>query len=157
MIKYHVSDLKRKAIWPIIDDIYHSTTWQDMWMKIDLNGFKVDLDAFMLLCNTFCYHYGFWVHTKPRFFAFKKFLKLKRENPLTKVKLQKKTLEAVRREAEWHDIGMFLNPVARTKGRRDVLRAWKSIQHILEKCQTEKVIEKKDKRKKLRNGCSGLF
>ena len=122
-----------------------------MWMKIDLNGLKVDLDAFMLLCDTFCYHYGFWVHTKPRFFAFKKFLKLKRENPLTKAKLQKKTLEAVRREAEWHETEMFLDPYRLTLGRRGEMRAWKSIQHILEKCQAEKAMAKKDKRKKLRD------
>lgn len=154
MIKYCVQESKRRDIWPIVDDIYHSTTWQDMWMKIDLNGFKVDLDAFMLLCNTLCYHYGFWVHTKPRFFAFKKFLKLKRENPLTRVKLQKKTLEAVKREAEWHETEMFLDPVQRTPGRRAEMRAWKSIQHILEKCQAEKAMEKKDKRKKLRDDCS---
>lgn len=151
MIKYRVQDSKRRDIWPIVDDIYHSTTWQDMWMKIDLNGFKVDRDAFMLLCNTLCYHYGFWDHTKPRFFAFKKFLKLKRENPLTKVKLQKKTLEAVREEVEWLDIEMFLDPVWQTQGRRDEMRAWKSIQHILEKCQAEKAMKKKDKRKKLRD------
>lgn len=154
MIKYYIPELKRKAIWPIIDGIYHSDTWQDMRMKIDLNGFKVDRDAFMLLCNTFCYHYGFWVHTKSRFFAFKQFLKLKRENPLTKVKLQKKTLEAVRREVEWHETEMFLDPVQRTFGRRDEMRAWKSIQRILEKCQAEKAIEKKVKRKKLRDDCS---
>ena len=154
MIKYCVQDSKRRDIWPIVDDIYHSTTWQDMWMKIDLNGFKVDLDAFMLLCNTLCYHHGFWAHTKPRFFAFKKFLKLKRKNPLTKVKLQKKTLEAVGREAEWHETEMFLDPVRRTTGRIAEMRAWKSIQHILEKCQAEKAIEKKDKRKKLRDDCS---
>ncbi len=149
MIKYCVQDSKRRDIGLIVDDIYHSTTWQDMWMKIDLNGFKVDRDAFMLLCNTFCYHYGFWVHTKPRFFAFKKFLKLKRKNPLTKVKLQKKTLEAVRREAEWYEIEMFLDPVQRTPGRRDEMRAWKSIQHILEKCQAEAKLEKESQRKKV--------
>lgn len=153
MIKYCVQGSKQRAIWPVVDDIYHSTTWQDMWMKIDLNGFKVDRDAFMLLCNTFCYHYGFWVHTKSRFFAFKQFLKLKRENPLTKVKLQKKTLEAVRREVEWHETEMFLDPVQRTFGRRDEMRAWKSIQRILEKCQAEKAMEKKVKRKKLRYDC----
>ena len=117
MIKYHISDLKRKAIWPIIDDIYHSDTWQDMWVKIDLYGIKMDRDAFMILCNTFCYHHGYWKRTKTRFYAFKKFLNLKRENPLTKVKLQKKTLEAARREAEWHGIKMILDPAKQTPGR----------------------------------------
>ena len=151
MIKYYVRDSKRRDIWPIVDDIYHSTTWQDMWVKIDLYGIKIDLDAFMMLCNTLCYHCGVWNHTKPRFSAFKKFLKLKKKNPLSKVKMQKKTLEAVRREVEWHETEMFLEPSRRTPGRRAELRSWKSIQHILEKCQTEKVVEKKDKRKKLRD------
>lgn len=137
MIKYNVSDLKRKSIWPVIDDIYHSVTWQDMWVKIDLYGIKIDRDAFMMLCNTLCYHCGVWDHTKPRFFAFKKFLRLKKKNPLTKVKMQKKTLEAVGREVEWHETEMFLEPSRRTPGRRAELRAWKSIHHILEKCQVE--------------------
>lgn len=143
MIKYCIPDSKRKAIWPIIDDIYHSVTWQDMCIKIDLYGIKMDLDAFMMLCNTLCYHHGFWKHTKPRFYAFKKFLNLKRENPLTKVKMQKKTLEAVKAEIESHEIAMFVDPVRQTPGRRAELRAWKSIQRILEQFQLEK--KKKDK------------
>ena len=138
MIKYCVQESKRRDIWPVVDDIYHSTTWQDMWMKIDLNGLKMDCDAFMMLCNTLCYHYGYWVHTKPRFLAFKKFLKLKRENPLSKVKMQKKTLEAVKAEVEWHETVMFLNPIWRTRGRIDEMRAWKSIYLILEQCQDGK-------------------
>lgn len=142
MIKYHIPELKRKAIWPIIDDIYHSDTWQDMWVKIDLYGFKIDRDAFMMLCNTLCYHYGFWKHTKPRFYAFKKFLNLKRENPLTKVKMQKKTLEVIKAEIEFHETAMFIDPVKRTLGRQCELRAWKSIRRILEQFQLEK---KKDK------------
>ncbi len=154
MIEYYVPDKKRKALWPTIDYIYHSITWQNMWMKIDLNGFKVDRDAFMLLCNTFCYHYGFWVHTKPRFFAFKKFLKLKKKNPLTKVKMQKKTLEVVKKEVERLEVSIYLDPINRTPGRRAELRAWKSIQHILEKCQADKAMKKKDKRKKLRDDSS---
>lgn len=147
MIKYCVQESKRQIIWPIIDDIYHSTSWQDMWMKIDLNGFKVDLDAFMLLCDILCYHYGFWAHTKSRFFAFKKFLTLKKENPLTKVKLQKKTLEAVRREADGHEIEMSLYPTLQTPGKRGELRAWKSIQHILEKCQSKAKLKREGKQR----------
>lgn len=154
MINYRVPEIKRKAIWPIIDDIYYSNTWQEMWLKIDLNCFKVDRDAFMMLCSTLCYHYGFWRHTKPRFYAFKKFLKLKRENPLSRVKMRKKTLEAVKKEVERYEIMVFLDPVYRTPGRMMELRAWKSIQHILEKCQAEKAMEKKVKRKKLRDDCS---
>jgi len=142
MIKYEIPKKKSQKIWQAIDAVYHSTTWQDMWMKIDLNGLKMDCDAFMMLCNTLCYHYGFWVHTKPRFLAFKKFLKLKRENPLSKVKMQKKTLNAVKAEVEWHETEMFLDPVRRTQGRIDEVRAWKSIQHILEKCQSEISIKK---------------
>jgi len=138
MIKYHVSEPKRKTIWPNIDCIYRSVTWQDMWMKIELNGFKVDLDAFMLLCSIFCYHYGFWSHTKPRFYAFKKFLKLKRANPLTQVKMQKKTLEAVKNEVKHYETMLFLNPINRTPGRLAEVRAWKSILKILEQCQSEK-------------------
>lgn len=91
----------------------------------------------MMLCSTLCYHYGFWRHTKPRFYAFKKFLKLKRENPLSRVKMQKKTLEAVKKEVERYEIMVFLDPVHRTPGRMMELRAWKSIQRILEKCQAE--------------------
>ena len=53
------------------------------------------------------------------------------------LKMQKKTLEAVGREVEWHETEMFLEPSRRTPGRRAELRAWKSIQHILEKCQVE--------------------
>ena len=143
MIEYCVQGSKRRVIWPIIDDIYHSITWQDMWMKIDLNGFKVDRDAFMLLCNTLCYHYGFWVHTKPRFFAFKKFLKLKKKNPLTRVKMQKKTLEVVKKEVERLEVLIYLDPINRTPGRRAELRAWKSILHILEKFQSTKAEEKR--------------
>ena len=118
MIKYCVQESKIRVIWPIIDDIYHSTTWQDMWLKIDLNGFKVDLDAFMLLCNTLCYHYGFWRHTKPRFLAFKKFLSLKRANPLSSIKMKKSTLLAVKEEVEQLDVEMYLNPIRRVPGRR---------------------------------------
>ena len=135
MLKYQVSESKRKAIWPNIDCIYYSATWQDMWMKIELSGFKVDLDAFMILCSVLCYNYGFWPHTKLRFHAFKKLLKLKRENPLTLVKMQKKTLEAVKNEVKHYE-NVLLNPIYRTPGRLAELRAWKSIQHILEKLQS---------------------
>lgn len=140
---YCVPDSKKKAAWPVIDSIYHSTTWQDMWMKIDLNGIKIDLDAFMMLCNTLCYHYGFWPHTKPRFLAFKKFLSLKRANPLSSIKIEKSTLRAVKREAEQLDIEMYLNPGLRVPGMYAELRAWKSIQHILEGFQAAKMMEKR--------------
>lgn len=129
--KYH-------ELWPMVDQVYHSESWQDMWLKIDLLGLAVDTDVFMMLCETLCYHYGFWAHTKPRFMAFKKFLKLKRPNPLTKVKLQKKTLDAVRKKISELDIEMFINPVARVPGRMAELRAWQSIHLILEQCQDGK-------------------
>ena len=138
MTCYCIPVSKQKAVWPVVDSIYHSTTWQDMWLKIDLNGIEIDLDVFMMLCDTLCYHYGFWAHTKPRFMAFKKFLKLKRPNPLTKVKLQKKTLDAVRKKISELDIEMFINPVARVPGRMAELRAWQSIHLILEQCQDGK-------------------
>lgn len=140
MIKYCVPESKRAKIFPTIDSIYHCISWQDMWMKIDLNGFKVDRDAFMLLCNTLCYHYGFWPHTKARFLAFKKFLKLKKPNPLSRVKLQKNTLEAVKAKAEWLETEIFIDPTKKTPGRLAEMRAWKSIQHILERCQIEEKV-----------------
>lgn len=118
-----------------IDAIYHSTTWQDMWLKIDLFGIDFDLDAFMLLCDTLCYYYGFWNHTRPRFAAFKHLLRLKRDNPVAKIKLKKKTLDAVTTEVESLERHLLLNPHMATPGKKCELRAWKSIQHILEKCQ----------------------
>lgn len=135
---YCVPDSKKKAAWPVIDSIYHSESWQDMWMKIDLNGIKIDLDVFMMLCDTLCYHYGFWQHTKPRFLAFKKFLSLKRANPLSNIKMENSTLLAVKREVEQIDVDMYLNPVLRVPGRYAELRAWKSIQRILERFQATK-------------------
>ena len=51
--------------------------------------------------------------------------------------MQKKTLEAVKKEVERYEIMVFLDPVHRTPGRMMELRAWKSIQRILEKCQAE--------------------
>ena len=134
MTFYCVPDSKQKAAWPVIDSIYHSTTWQDMWLKIDLNGIKIDLDAFMMLCDIFCYHYGFWRHTKPQFLAFKKFLSLKRDNPLSSIKMEKSTLIAVKKEVEQLDIELYLNPVLQMPGRYAELRAWKSIQNINRKC-----------------------
>ena len=146
MIKYCIPVSKQKAVWPVIDRIYHSTTWQSMWLKIDLNDIKIDLDVFMMLCNTLCYHYGFWQHTKPRFLAFKKFLSLKRANPLSSIKMKKSTLLAVKEEVEQLDVEMYLNPIRRVPGRRAELRAWKSIQHILEKFQSAK--SKREERKR---------
>lgn len=146
MIKYCVPVSKQKAVWPVIDSIYHSTTWQDMWLKIDLNGIKIDLDVFMMLCNTLCYHYGFWQHTKPRFLAFKKFLSLKRANPLSSIKMKKSTLLAVKEEVEQLDAEMYLNPIRRVPGRRAEFRAWKSIQCILEKFQSAKSRREERKR-----------
>lgn len=146
MIKYCIPVSKQKAVWPVIDRIYHSTTWQSMWLKIDLNDIKIDLDVFMMLCNTLCYHYGFWRHTKPRFLAFKKFLSLKRANPLSSIKMKKSTLLAVKEEVEQLDVEMYLNPIRRVPGRRAELRAWKSIQHILEKFQSAK--SKREERKR---------
>lgn len=138
MTCYCIPVSKQKAVWPVIDSIYHSTTWQDMWLKIDLNGIEIDLDVFMMLCDTLCYHYGFWAHTKPRFMAFKKFLSLKRANPLSSIKMEKSTLLAVKREVEQIDVDMYLNPVLRVPGRYAELRAWKSIQRILERFQATK-------------------
>ena len=146
MIKYCVPVSKQKTVWPVIVSIYHSTTWQDMWLKIDLNGIKIDLDVFMMLCNILCYHYGFWQHTKPRFLAFKKFLSLKRVNPLSSIKMKKSTLLAVKEEVEQLDVEMYLNPIRQVPGRRAELRAWKSIQHILEKFQSAKSRREERKR-----------
>lgn len=148
MLYYKVDSAKSQKIWSTIDNIYHSETWQDMWIKIDLSGLDVDLDAFMMLCSTLCYHYGFWVHTKPRFLAFKKFLKLKRFNPLTEVKLQEKTLEAVKREIVAIDTAIYLDPTQRTPGRRAEFGAWRSIQLILEHCQDDAKKSKSRKKKR---------
>ena len=147
MICYCVPVSKQKAVWPVIDSIYHSTTWQDMWLKIDLNSIKIDLDVFMMLCNTLCYHYGFWRHTKQRFLAFKKFLSLKKANPLSSIKMKKSTLFAVKKEVEQLDIEMYLNPIRRVPGRYAELRAWKSIQHILEKCQSKVKLKREGKQR----------
>lgn len=135
---YYIAADKHHELWPLVDQVYHSESWQDMWMKIDLNGIKIDLDVFMMLCDTLCYHYGFWQHTKPRFLAFKKFLNLKRANPLSSIKMEKSTLLAVKREVEQIDADMYLNPVLRMPGKYAELRAWKSVQHILERFQATK-------------------
>jgi hypothetical protein len=55
--------------------------------------------------------------------------------------MQKKTLEAVKNEVKHYENMLFLNPVHRTPGRLAEIRAWKSIQRILEQFQ----LEKKDK------------
>lgn len=139
MMLYEIPFERRQHLAESVDAVYHSSSWQDMWMKIDLLGLVFDLDAFMMLCDTLCYHYGFWDHTKPRFLAFKKLLKLKRDNPLSKIKHQKKTLEAVKLEFESHETAMWLNPINRTPGRRAETRAWKSILNVLERCQAEEL------------------
>ncbi len=139
MMLYKIPFEQRQHLAESVDAVYHSSSWQDMWMKIDLLGLVFDLDAFMMLCDTLCYHCGFWGHTKPRFLAFKKLLKLKRDNPLSKIKQQKKTLEAVKLEFESHETALRLNPINRTPGRRAETRAWKSILNILERCQTEEL------------------
>lgn len=133
--QYAVSNEKVCTLNSIINTVYHSESWQDMWMKIDLNQLVVDTDVFMMLCNTLCYHYGFWPHTRPRYYAFKKFLNLRKDNPLSKVKMLKKTYNAVFNEVEAMNIALKTDLGKRIPGYYSERRAWKSILHILHKFQ----------------------
>ena len=131
---YVMSRQKNNDIGQSIDRIYHSESWQDMQMKIDIEAIDIDLDAFIMLCSTLCYHYGYWPHTRPRFYAFMKLLALKRPNALSSIKMNKSTYDAVEQEINglkneqkehpWH-----------TPGYRSELRAWCSIAKLLKKIQ----------------------
>jgi len=114
-----------------IDWIYHSETPEDMRLKIALSGHTFTFQTYLALCDTLCYHYGFWPHTRARFESFKRLMKGKTEmsNPF---------IDLFRRDAARvvdtmslvvddlvHDYEHF--PLYKVPGRRDEIRAWKML------------------------------
>lgn len=70
----------------VLDDIYHSTSADEMQVKADMHCIELDdPDVILYLIRTTTYHHAFWPHTAKRFTAFKALLrKLKTlpEDPL---------------------------------------------------------------------------
>lgn len=119
-----------------LDDVYHSETPEEMCLKIALHGVPSGIDHFFWLCETFCYHYGFWPHTRPRFQAFKKVLsrKSKKHNPFFDFFKERSTdiicFVATSLEHAEKEFGTNLRHLP---GQRNEIRAWKQLLRIVER------------------------
>lgn len=133
-----------------LDDVYHSETPDEMCLKMDLLQVPSNWQEFSWLCDTLCYHYGFWPHTRPRFYSFKKILarKITKANPLIK-------LFEVEGDAIVSDVAGKLASlefeyehyrIHRIPGRRSEIHAWRQILRLVEKLYALVILKSKHKK-----------
>ena len=129
-----------------LDDIYHSSSWQEMQVKIALYGMILNTIDHAWLCNTLAYHYGFWPHTRPRFKAYCQ-LVAKDIDCMTIVG-SSRFVSFVKKEFEWLDAERKIDPTCDIPGRRDEIVAWKKLHDVVTRCKKRlKAIQKTRKKK----------
>ena len=131
----------------MLDDIYHTETWQAMQVKLATYGMTLQIEDHVWLCNTLAYHYGFWPHTRLRF---KAYCQLVQKDPeCLAIVEQRKFVNFVKREAEYLDKQMKIDPLYDVPGRRDELKAWLKLLDVMKRCQKRNDAIKKSRKKKL--------
>lgn len=135
-----------------LDDIYHSTSWQEMQVKIALYGIALSTIDHAWLCNTLAYHYGFWPHTRPRLKAYCQ-LVVKDPECMTVVGASK-FVSFAKKEAAYLEAQLRIDPVYDVPGRRDEIAAWKKLHAVAIRCRKRlKAMQKTRKRKQ----CQKIF
>lgn len=129
-----------------LDDIYHSNSWQEMQVKIALYGMVLNTIDHAWLCNTLAYHYGFWPHTRPRFKAYCQ-LVVKDLECLAVVGASK-FVNFTKKEAEYLEAQLKIDPTYAVPGRRDEIAAWQKLHNVAVRCKKRlKAIQKTRKKK----------
>ena len=129
-----------------LDDIYHSTSWQEMQLKIALHGIALSIIDHAWLCNTLAYHYGFWPHTRPRLKAYCQLVA--KDAECMSIVGSSRFVNFVKKEFEWLDAERKIDPVCDVPGRRDEIAAWKKLYAVVVRCKKRlKSIQKTRKKK----------
>lgn len=135
-----------------LDDIYHSTSWQEMQVKIALHGVVLGIEEHAWLCNTLTYHYGFWPHTRPRFKAYCQLIA--KDQECLNVVGTSKYVAFVKKEIEYLDAECKIEPMYDVPGHRDEMKAWQKLYNIVCKCKKRREAISKSKKKKQCRKCS---
>ena len=81
----HLKEWNNGIPYDVLDDIYHSTSADEMQVKADMHCIKLDdPDVILYLIRTTTYHHAFWPHTSKRFTALKNLLRKSRSLPQSK-------------------------------------------------------------------------
>ena len=138
-LNYDNDSGQNSRVYEVLNDIYHSESWQEMKLKSGANGIVLGPAEHAWLCNSVVYHYGFWPHTKLRFKAYCQLVSKDAET--INVVCTNEFMDMLRMQAAYIDAKTKIDPVYAIPGNIKQITAWKKLYNII-----HKIFEKDQKR-----------
>lgn len=118
------------CVYAVLNDIYHSESWQEMQLKSGANGLVIGPAEHAWLCNAVAYHYA-WPYARPRFKAYCQLIAKDAET--AKVVCKNEFMDMLRMQAAYLEALPKIDPIYDIPGHIDEIKAWKKLYNIVYK------------------------
>lgn len=130
-LNYGGDSIQKDCIDAVLNDIYHSESWQEITLKSIANGIVLGPAEHACLCNTVAYNYGFWPHTRSRFKAYCQLIA--NDDETSKVVCMNDFMDMLRMQAAYLEATLKIDSLYDVPGLRDEIKAWKKLYNIVRK------------------------
>ena len=130
-LNYEGDSSQKDRIDAVLNDLYHSESWQEISLKSVANGIVLGPAEHACLCNIVAYNYGFWPHSRSRFKAYCQLIA--NDDETSRVVCMNDFMDMLRMQAAYLEATMKIDSFYDVSGFRDEIKAWKKLYNIVRK------------------------